>query len=291
LIGILNRRRERSRRDQSDPRDRRQPTAVVVRSVPGLHLLLQGVDLGLECVELRLVGAHDAPNEPRNGVLVGFGSEDPRDELRHPLDPLGRDDPKFCKVRSQGVDQHSSLTDEQGSCAMYDQDRLLFLTLDGDKSHRRASDGFTNRLGVDGVVLTAFEIWLHISRGHEPHSMPQPLEFSSPVMRRAASLDSDHTGMQLCKERQKFTAPQTLSQHNGAVLSNSMNLKNMLRDIESDRSSPSHPYAPSDDAPSAKWPRKAYPESWGWGVHTIKIEDPSRSNRLAIGSAARLKRA
>ena len=52
-------------------------------------------DLGLQRFELRIEGFDNAPNERRNGKFVAFRSEDPGDELRHPLYSLGRDYAEF----------------------------------------------------------------------------------------------------------------------------------------------------------------------------------------------------
>src|ERR1700704_6555559 len=74
---------------------------------------------------------------------------------------------------------------------------------------------FAAGIGVDRVVLAALDIGLGVSRRHQQHFVTHGLEFTRPIMRRAAGLHTDEAGLDLRKEFVHLRAPQ-LSRHGGA---------------------------------------------------------------------------
>ncbi len=64
----------------------------------------------------------------------------------------------------------------------------------------------------------------------------EPDQLPPPVMGRGAGLDADKTtGGQLLEERQQLTAPQLPADDNVASAINTVNLDNVLRDIQTNR--------------------------------------------------------
>src|SRR3979411_1073497 len=62
--------------------------------------------------------------------------------------------------------------------------------------------------GVDRVVLAALDIVLCVSRRHQQHFVTHGLEFTRPIMRRAAGLHTDEARLDLRKEFVHLRAPQ-----------------------------------------------------------------------------------
>ena len=55
----------------------------------------------------------------------------------------------------------------------------------------RSSNCFTNRFGVNGIVLVPLHIGLHVGRRHQANGVAKRLEFARPMMRRGAGFDAD----------------------------------------------------------------------------------------------------
>ena len=68
---------------------------------------------------------------------------------------------------------------------------LLLSRLHWDKSHSRALCSLIDRLGINGVVLGAFDKQHYEPRMNEAHGIPQGLELSAPMMSAGAGLNGD----------------------------------------------------------------------------------------------------
>jgi len=71
------------------------------------------------------------------------------------------------------MDQLCALPDKLASGAMERQQSLLFNGFYRDKPHRRTRHRFTNGFGINGVRLSAFDIWFDIHRWDQAHIMAQ----------------------------------------------------------------------------------------------------------------------
>ena len=65
--------------------------------------------------------------------------------------------------------------------------------------------------------------------------MTQSNELARPVMGRGTGFDTDAARLQVSKQRQKLIAANFTPKYRHAFAINAMNLKNILRDIETDR--------------------------------------------------------
>jgi len=65
--------------------------------------------------------------------------------------------------------------------------------------------------------------------------MPQRAELARPVMRRRTRLHADKTRLEAAEQRQKLIAADLAAKQRPAFAIDAMNLKNILRDIQTDR--------------------------------------------------------
>src|SRR5712664_1563441 len=130
------------------------------------------------------------------------------------------------------------------SGAMKHQTALLLGRLGRHKSHVWPGDRFANRFRISRIVLLSFDIGLHVGGRHQAHGVAQRLKFTRPIMRRRTGLDTNEARRQLLKERQHIPPLQLTANNNIAIRTNAMDLKNRLRDIETDSRNGSHDLPP-----------------------------------------------
>src|SRR5579863_2001231 len=145
-----------------------------------------------------------------------------------------RDDSKLREVSADSIDYRGLLADEQVPGSMQCQATLLLWRLGCDEPHVRPGDRFADCLGVSSIVLVPLHIGLHIGRWHQAYGMAKRLELARPMMRRGASFNTDQAWWELLKECQ-YVAPLELTADNDVALRiDAMNLKDRLRDVETD---------------------------------------------------------
>src|SRR5207302_6187485 len=97
---------------------------------------------------------------------------------------------------------------------------------------------------------------------HQAHGVAKCLEFARPMMRRCAGLDTDETRRQLLEESNDVTALQLAPDDHIAFRVNAMDLKNRLRDVETNRRDSLHgpvlrirspPWRPRSVALTCRW--------------------------------------
>ena len=81
-------------------------------------------------------------------------------------------------------------------------------------------------------------------RRHDPHLMAERLQLAGPMMRCCAGLDADQTRWQLVEEGDDLASPQLPADHDFARFVNSVNLKDVLRQIQTDPANLLHRTAP-----------------------------------------------
>jgi hypothetical protein len=114
------------------------------------------------------------------------------------------------------------------------QHRLLLGALHRHKAHARALHGLADRLGVAAVGLVALDVRLDVGGRQQPHLMAKPLQPPRPVMRAAARLDPDHRRRQRGEEPLELAPAQPLAQHRAAGGVDTVNLEDVLRQIQTD---------------------------------------------------------
>jgi len=117
---------------------------------------------------------------------------------------------------------------------MEHQAALLLGRLGLHEPHVSPGDRFADCLGVGGIVLLPLDVRLHIGRRHQPHSMAQCLELTRPMMRRRAGLNTNDAQRQLLEERHHIAALQPTPDDYVACRVDAVDLKNRLRDVETD---------------------------------------------------------
>src|SRR5262249_8956221 len=76
------------------------------------------------------------------------------------------------------------------------------------------------------------------------HLVAKRAQFPPPVVRRRARLQANQTGRQSTEERQNLRTPKLLAQNRRSLCINPVHLKNMLRQVQSDRSNLVHGWLP-----------------------------------------------
>ncbi len=112
---------------------------------------------------------------------------------------------------------------------------LLGRRLQRDKTHDRSAHRFADRFGVSRVVLVRLDIGLDELRGHQLHVVAQTKQPPSLVVRRGACFHAHSTRLQIGEEGQHLTAPELLLQGHITSLVYTVNLKNVLCQVQPDR--------------------------------------------------------
>ena len=120
------------------------------------------------------------------------------------------------------------------------QAALLLPCLGRDEPHVGPADCLADRLGVRGIVLLPLHVGLHVGRRHQTHPMSKRLQLARPIVRCRTGLDTNKTKLQLLKKSQHIASLQLPPDDQLPIAINAMDLKNRLRDIETDCRNRSH---------------------------------------------------
>ena len=112
------------------------------------------------------------------------------------------------------------------------QATLLLGRLGRHEPHVSPRDCLADCLGIGGIVLMPLHIGLNVSWRHQLYGVAQCLQLARPVVRRGASLDADQAWRQLLEERQHVSTLQLPADHHLPISINAVNLKDRLRDIQ-----------------------------------------------------------
>src|SRR5262249_30919957 len=168
-----------------------------------------------------------------------------RNQLMQSFTPLRCHQPELGKVRTKCVDQLSPLTDQEVPRPVQHQHALLLDVLDRHKSHRWPRDGLADRRRIGRIVLAALHIGFDIGWRHEPRVMSQLFELACPLMRRCARFHANAARRQIGKELKNSRSTNALADHHRAICINTVNLKQILGDIQTDRANLAHGRFPS----------------------------------------------
>src|SRR6516162_7070993 len=155
---------------------------------------------------------------------------------------------------AQSVHQTRTLAHQPLPATVQQHGSLLVSRLDRHKAHRRALNSLTNRFRIGGIVLVALDVRLHVLRRHQSHLVAKRAQLSPPVVRRRARLQANQTGRQSTEERQNLRTPKLLAQNRRSLGIDPVHLKNMLRQVQSDRRNLAHGWLPfAADSITAVW--------------------------------------
>lgn len=122
----------------------------------------------------------------------------------------------------------------------------MFHALDCGKAHAWPRYCFADRFGVRRISLASFDVSLHVSWWHQLDRMAKLPQFPSPMMCDRTSLDFDQARTKAREELQRLTAAQRLADDNLAVGINTVNLQNVLGEVEADCRNLVHGVVPFD---------------------------------------------
>ena len=106
-----------------------------------------------------------------------------------------------------------------------------------------------------------------LTRRHQPHLVAKFPQFPCPMVSRGTSFHADQARRKLGKELQDLAAAQLTTDNNLALLINAMHLKNVLRDIQTDRTNLFHGWFPSCGSNDTAFWHIAMPV--GGAIHSI----------------------
>src|SRR5215475_3213878 len=187
--------------------------------------------------------------QPRVALIADNG-----DQLADVAQALRRDHAELGQMPAQSVHQTRTLAHQPLPATVQQHGSLLVGRLDRHKAHRRALNRLANRFRIGGIVLVALDVRLHVLRRHQAHLMAKRAQLPRPVVRRRARLQANQTGRQSTKERQNLRTPKLLAHNRRSLCIDPVHLKNMLRQVESDRSNFAHGWLPfAADSITAVW--------------------------------------
>ncbi len=124
---------------------------------------------------------------------------------------------------------------------MQQKGSLTLGALDRHEPHVRPSDRLADRRRVGRVVLlAALHVGLHMRRRQKANLVPQRGNLPSPIMRATARLHADKAGRQLAEEAHHLGTAQLPPQRDLAAAVDPVHLKDVLRDIKTDRDNLDH---------------------------------------------------
>src|SRR3954464_3515996 len=120
------------------------------------------------------------------------------------------------------------------------------------------------RLRIGHVVLLALDERLHVRRRDQLHRVAELGNLASPKVSAATRFQGHRAGREGCEERENLAAAQLLAKHNSSRAVGSVQLKDVLGEVETDGAHLVH-------GRLLEWP--ATPSLWhtraAGGVHTI----------------------
>src|SRR5215468_6972258 len=211
--------------------------------MPGMDTPLDGYGL---FPDSRILPSKDVETEPggRWNAIILLISDDLK-QLCRAIAALCGDDAELGHMPADRVRQHRSLTNQKLPAAMQHQARLLLFRLRRNKSHRGPRDRLADCGSVVGIVFAALQIGFHVARRQQPHGMAERPKLAAPIMCGRTRLNAHEAGRQRREELQQLRAANALADHHRATGVHAVDLKNRLRDIETDRANLAHGRLPS----------------------------------------------
>src|SRR6202161_569568 len=143
------------------------------------------------------------------------------------------------------IRQHRALTDEKLPTAMQHQARLLLFRFCWHEPHRGSRHRLTDRSSIIRVILAALEISLHIVRRHQPHRMAEHLKLAAPMMCGRTRLNTNKAWRQGSEKLRHLSAAYPPADHHCAINIHAVDLKDRLRNIETNCANFAHGRLPS----------------------------------------------
>src|SRR5277367_1785005 len=181
------------------------------------------------------------------------------------------------------IRQHRALTDEKLPTAMQHQARLLLFRFCWHEPHRRSRYRLTDRSSIIRVILAALEVSLHIVRWHQPHRMAERLKLAAPMMCGRTRLNTNKAWRQGSEKLRHLSAAYPPADHHCAINIHAVDLKDRLRNIETNCANFAHGRLPSSWFASTQPPygtlmpqsgRRPQHHSQHWPVSRMSASPP-----------------
>src|SRR5215472_353295 len=166
------------------------------------------------------------------------------DQLADVAQALRCDHAELGQMPAQSVHQTRTLAYQPLPATVQQHGSLLVSRLDRHKAHRRALNRLADRFRIGGIVPVALDVRLHLLRRHHSNLVAKRAQLPRPIVRRRARLQANQTWRQSTEERQNLRTPKLLAQNRRSLCINPVHLKNMLRQVQSDRSNLTHGLLP-----------------------------------------------
>src|SRR4249920_2696634 len=210
----------------------------LIATVPSIDHTIELQDLRLQHPQLSAESGNAHTCHLGQAFIICISSD--AEKLRDTIASDWRDDAELGQMSADGVDHRGLLADKQVTGTVQRQAALLFWCLGRNEPHVRPGDRLADRLGISGIVLMPLHVGLHISRRHQANCVAQRLEFTRPMMRRGAGLHADQARWQLLEKGQDVATLQLPPNDHLPNSINAVDLKDRLRDIETDCRDRSH---------------------------------------------------
>src|SRR4051794_38593602 len=148
--------------------------------------------------------------------------------------PFGGDHPELGQVTAERIDGLGALANQKIPRAKHNGCGLLVRALEGHKPHGRALGGLADRFGIGHVVLLALDKGLHVSGRDQLHRVAELGNLAAPKVSAATCFQGHRAGREGCKERENLAAAQLLAKDNSSRAVGSVQLKDVLGEIQSD---------------------------------------------------------
>src|SRR5215475_8302781 len=140
----------------------------------------------------------------------------------------------FSEVSPNRGNELGSLPNQQITCSEQQTCRLLLFALHGHEPHARPLRCFADCFGIDRIVLLPLHERLYIGRRDQPNFMAKLGQLTSPVMGSTTCLQRYSATRLCCEEIQQLSSADPLAEHRSTPLIRSVNVKNVLGDIQTD---------------------------------------------------------
>src|SRR5271163_1602330 len=174
------------------------------------------------------------------------------------------------------IRQHRALTDEKLPTAMQHQARLLLFRFCWHEPHRRSRYRLTDRSSIIRVILAALEVSLHIVRWHQPHRMAERLKLAAPMMCGRTRLNTNKAWRQGSEKLRHLSAAYPPADHHCAINIHAVDLKDRLRNIETNCANFAHGRLPSSWFASTQPPYGILMPQSGRRPQHHSLQGPSR---------------
>src|SRR6266567_1897698 len=216
--------------DRPDPRHAHQPLATGIPARDGLDLARQALDALIEPAPVASQFL-DRPHHARRED-IGARTEDLGELSPQETQALADCNAALQEEGADLVDDAGALADEALAHSMQRLQVELFGRLGGNELHRRALNGFGDRLGIAEVVLLPLGIRTHVLRRHQPGIVTKHPEPATEVMGADAGFHADQARRNVRESCLHLATRPLLPQRNCAPVIEAHDVERVLADID-----------------------------------------------------------